>query len=69
MIVGVIPAAGRATRLQPLSLSKEVQPISGRPVMDYLLKRLQRGGCAELRVVTRPEKLDVIENRCGTERS
>ncbi len=37
MIVGVIPAAGRATRLQPLSSSKEVQPIGGRPVMDYLI--------------------------------
>ena len=62
MIVGVVPAAGHATRLQPLRSSKEVQPISGRPVMDYLVKRLHRGGCAEVRVVTRPEKLDVIEN-------
>ena len=62
MIVGVIPAAGHATRLQPLRSSKEVQRIGGRPVMDYLIKRLHRGGCEQVRVVTRPEKLDVIEN-------
>ena len=62
MIVGVIPAAGHATRLQPLRSSKEVQPIGGRPVMDYLIERLHRGGCTEVRVVTRPEKQDVIEN-------
>ena len=30
--------------------------------MDYLVERMRRGGCSELRVVTRPEKTDVIEN-------
>jgi glucose-1-phosphate thymidylyltransferase len=59
-IVGVIPAAGYATRLQPLPGSKEMLPIGGRPVMDYLVDRLRVGGCSELRVVTRPEKGDVI---------
>jgi glucose-1-phosphate thymidylyltransferase len=62
VIVGVVPAAGHATRLQPLRSSKEVQPIGGRPVMDYLVERLHRGGCSEVRVVTRPDKRDVIEN-------
>jgi glucose-1-phosphate thymidylyltransferase len=59
-IVGVIPAAGHATRLQPLSGSKEMLPIGGRPVMDYLVERMRAGGCTLLRVVTRPEKDDVI---------
>jgi len=62
LIVGVVPAAGHATRLQPLSSSKEVVPIGGRPVMDYLVERLRRGGCEEVRVISRPEKRDVIEN-------
>jgi NDP-sugar pyrophosphorylase family protein len=62
VIVGVVPAAGHATRLQPLRSSKEVQPIGGRPVMDYLVERLHLGGCTEVRVVTRTEKRDVIEN-------
>jgi hypothetical protein len=61
-LVGVIPAAGRATRLQPLRGSKEVYRIHGKPVMNYLLERLVLAGCTELRVVTRPEKRDVAEN-------
>lgn len=59
-VVGVIPAAGYATRLQPLESSKEVYPIRGRPVMDYVVERMQRAPCDELRVVTRPDKTDVI---------
>ena len=59
-IVGVIPAAGYATRLQPLDGSKEVFPIGGRPVMDFLVDRMRLAGCQHLRVVTRPEKEDVI---------
>ena len=30
-----------------------------RPVIDYVLERLRVAGCAEIRVVTRPEKQDV----------
>ena len=59
-IVGVIPAAGYATRLQPLECSKEVLLVAGRPVMDHLVDRMRIGGCTRLRVVTRPEKDDVI---------
>jgi glucose-1-phosphate thymidylyltransferase len=61
-VVGVIPAAGYATRLQPLDISKEVYPIGGRPVMDYLIERMRAAPCTELRVVTRPDKRDVAEN-------
>jgi glucose-1-phosphate thymidylyltransferase len=59
-IVGVIPAAGYGTRLQPLSRSKEVLPVRGKPVMDHLVERMRVGGCTRLRVVTRPDKEDVI---------
>jgi NDP-sugar pyrophosphorylase family protein len=61
-VIGVIPAAGYATRLQPIECSKEVYPIGGKPVMDYVIERMRRAPCSELRVVTRPEKRDVIEN-------
>jgi glucose-1-phosphate thymidylyltransferase len=60
--VGLVPAAGRAERLQPLPCSKEVYPVGGRPVMDYLVDRLRAAECRELRVVTRPDKTDVIEH-------
>jgi glucose-1-phosphate thymidylyltransferase len=59
-VVGVVPAAGSASRLQPLSCSKEVYPVRGRPVMDYLVERMRVAGCADLRVVTTPEKRDII---------
>ena len=35
--------------------------VGGRPVIDFLIERLWLGGCEEIRVVTRPEKRDVIE--------
>lgn len=34
--------------------------MGGRPVMDYLVERMHAAGCAELRVVTRPDKRDVV---------
>ena len=30
--------------------------------MDYLVQRMRLAGASEIRVVTRPEKLDVVEN-------
>jgi glucose-1-phosphate thymidylyltransferase len=60
-VVGVIPAAGHATRLQPLVGSKEAYPIAGRPALDYLVERMRAVEGAELRLVTRPDKADVIE--------
>jgi NDP-sugar pyrophosphorylase family protein len=35
--------------------------------MDYLVERMQRAGCTDIRVVTRPEKKDVIDHaeECG----
>jgi NDP-sugar pyrophosphorylase family protein len=64
-IVGVVPAAGLATRLQPLEVSKELLEVGGRPVIDSLLERMRAGGADELRVVTRPEKADVAEHARG----
>jgi glucose-1-phosphate thymidylyltransferase len=59
-VVGVLAAAGHATRLQPLTGSKEVVEIGGRPVIDYVVERMVAGGCEEIRIVTRPEKRDVV---------
>lgn len=62
IVVGVIPAAGYATRLQPLPCSKEMVSVGGKPVMDYLIDRMRAGPCTELRVVTRADKQDVISH-------
>lgn len=61
-IVGVIPAAGHATRLQPLRCSKEVLEIGGRPLIDYVAERMRATPVDELRVVTRPDKEDVADH-------
>ena len=58
-IIGIVPAAGSALRLQPLERSKEVLEIAGRPVMDFLVERMRAGGADEIVAVTRPDKDDV----------
>ena len=61
-LVGVVPAAGRASRLQPLGGSKELLEVGGRPVLDYVVERMRAAGAEEIRVVTRPDKHDVTEH-------
>lgn len=61
-LVGVVPAAGYGERLQPLESSKEMLPVKGRPVMDYVVERMRRARVDELRVVTRLEKEDVARH-------
>ena len=58
--VGVIPAAGYARRLQPFPSSKETCVVAGKPMMDHLIERMRQASPSGLRVVTRPEKEDVI---------
>ena len=36
--------------------------MAGRPVMDFVIERMRAAPCSELRVVTRPDKRDVIEH-------
>jgi NDP-sugar pyrophosphorylase family protein len=59
-VVGVVPAAGHASRLQPLVGSKEMVRVAGRPVIDHLVARMRAAGADEIRVVTRPDKGDLI---------
>jgi glucose-1-phosphate thymidylyltransferase len=64
-VIGVIPAAGYATRLEgspyaAVGESKEMLEIRGRPVMAHLVERMRAAGCDDIRVVTRPDKYDVL---------
>jgi glucose-1-phosphate thymidylyltransferase len=61
-VVGVLPAAGRAERLQPLAGSKELLELGGRPVLEYAVERLRAAGADEIRIVTRPDKADLREH-------
>jgi len=58
-MIGLVPAAGHARRLQPLPSSREVLPVHGKPVMDHVIERMGAAGCTDIVVVTRPEKKDV----------
>ena len=69
-IVGLIPAAGLATRLQPLPCSKELYPVgfytdpeSGeqhpKVVATYLLEHMQRAGAGQVYFILRKGKWDI----------
>ena len=58
-MIGIAPAAGYATRLGRLASSKEMLEVDGAPAIEHLVRRLETGGCTEIRVVTRPEKEDL----------
>jgi len=71
-IVGVIAAAGRATRLAPLPCSKELMPIGvhrepaelrGRPkvVSQYLVERMRAAGAQRVFFVVRSGKFDIAD--------
>jgi glucose-1-phosphate thymidylyltransferase len=67
---GVIPAAGRGSRIQPLAFSKELLPVGSRndrgtdrpcAVAEYLVERLILGGADKICFVIAPGKSDILE--------
>ena len=75
---GVIPAAGRGSRIQPLAFSKELLPVGSRVLDDvqrpcavgeYLVERMIRGGADKICFVIGSGKSDILEyfgGRYGT---
>jgi glucose-1-phosphate thymidylyltransferase len=67
-ITGVVPMAGRATRISPLPMSKELYPVSlretetgARPKVasHYLLERMRLAGVRQTYLVIRDGKWDI----------
>jgi glucose-1-phosphate thymidylyltransferase len=67
---GVVPAAGRGSRIQPLGFSKELLPVGSRleagierpcAVSEYLVERMIRGGADKVCFVISPGKSDIME--------
>jgi glucose-1-phosphate thymidylyltransferase len=67
---GIVPAAGRGSRIQPLAFSKELLPVGSRSehgterpcaVSEYLLERLILGGADKICIVISPGKSDILE--------
>jgi glucose-1-phosphate thymidylyltransferase len=69
-MLGVIPAAGAGTRIQPLAFSKELLPLGSRidsgverprAVSEHLVDRLIAGGATRLCFVIAPGKSDIMQ--------
>jgi len=67
---GIIPAAGRGSRIQPLAFSKELLPVGSRiadgverpcAVSEFLVDRMVKGGADKLCFVISPGKSDILE--------
>lgn len=67
---GVIPAAGKGSRIQPLAFSKELLPVGSRSeegyerpraVSEYLVERMLLAGADKLCFVISPGKSDILE--------
>ena len=72
---GVIPAAGRGSRIQPLAFSKELLPVGSRldggaerpcAVSEYLVERMLRGGADKICFVIASGKSDILEYYGGS---
>jgi len=66
---GIIPAAGRGSRIQPLAFSKELLPVGmrcdgpnerPRAVSEYLVQRMLRAGVTRICFVISPTKSDIM---------
>ena len=69
-MLGIIPAAGAGTRIQPLAFSKELLPVGGRldgnierprAVSEYLVERLTLAGATKICFVISAGKSDILE--------
>ena len=71
-LVGLIPAAGRATRISPLPCSKEILPlglqadasggkVTPKAVSQYLLELMRAGGAREVFFIVRSGKGDIAD--------
>ncbi|GJE49347.1 Glucose-1-phosphate thymidylyltransferase 2 [Methylobacterium tardum] len=67
---GIVPAAGRGSRIQPLAFSKELLPVGSRlrdgverpcAVSEHLVERMIRGGARKICFVISPGKSDIVE--------
>jgi glucose-1-phosphate thymidylyltransferase len=68
-MLGVIPAGGAGSRIQPLAFSKELLPVGSRvdhgterprAVSEYLVERLIAAGATRLCFVIAPGKADIL---------
>jgi glucose-1-phosphate thymidylyltransferase len=73
-MLGIVPAAGRGSRIQPLGFSKELLPVGSRvdggaerplAVSEYLVERMVAAGAEKICFVIGPGKSDILEYYAG----
>src|SRR5947208_16344080 len=73
---GIVPAAGRGSRIQPLAFSKELLPVGSRAdggierpcaVSEYIVERMITGGAGKICFVIALGKSRSEERRVGEE--
>src|SRR4051794_21756464 len=76
-MLGIIPAAGIGSRIQPLAFSKELLPVGSRldgqterprAVSEYLIERFIIAGANKICFVISPGKSDILEYYSGAYR-
>src|ERR1041385_6174871 len=69
-MIGIIPAAGIGSRMQPLAFSKELLPVGSRldgererprAVSEYIIERMLHAGVDRLCLVIGAGKSDILE--------
>lgn len=60
-LIGIIPAAGRATRLPDRSCSKELIAVGDRAISEYLVEAMVEAGADKICMVIAPDKHDIVE--------
>src|SRR3954451_19344311 len=75
LMLGIIPAAGVGSRIQPLAFSKELLPVGSwfdgeterpRAVSEYLVERMTIAGADKICFVVSPGKSDILEYYSGS---
>jgi glucose-1-phosphate thymidylyltransferase len=61
-VIGIVPAAGRATRLPDRTCSKELIHVGDRAIGDYLVSTMTGAGADHISIVIAPDKQDLVEH-------
>lgn len=61
---GILPMAGKGSRIQPIAFSKELYPVAYKnqhfAISEFSIRAMMRAEVDEIKVIIRPEKLDII---------
>lgn len=64
-VYGILPMAGKGTRIQPIAFSKELYPVSFKSkhfaVSEYNIRALMKAKIDEIKLVVHPGKLDIAK--------